>query len=189
MGPVYLKLRPQEVLPGRQEAKAKRTHYRPDLPNQNSSRCQHHDVLNRRCRVPRIDTHPSFCYIHAQLEWEVRDADWRRNKFLTRYGTFRTYTNVNQALGRVFNLLSQNRIHTREAAALTYTAQLLLQTLDGVKSEAELAFGVDGYQNIVLNVVDPLPDPLPEPSSGPGVAPHAAPAAACVPASQTGAST
>jgi hypothetical protein len=51
-----------------------------------------------------------------------------------------------------------------------------LQTLDGVKYEAEISLGSEGYENIVRDVVDPLPDPLPEVSG------------ASVPTSQTGAS-
>ncbi len=137
-------------------------------PVQDSSRCRHHDESGRRCRTPRIDTHPAFCYLHAQAEREVRDADLRHGKFLTRYGTFQTSTDVNQALGRAFNLLAQGRLQARDAVALAYISQLLLQTLDGVKYEAELSLGCAGYENIVRDVVDPLPDPLPAASGAPG---------------------
>jgi hypothetical protein len=140
-------------------------------PKQDSSRCQHRDSANRRCSMLRIDTHPAFCYLHAQAERAVRDADLRRSKFLTRYGTFQTSTDVNQALGRAFNLLAQGRIQARDAVALAYISQLLLQTLDGVKYEAELSLGCEGYENIVRDVVDPLPDPLPEASDTPGASP------------------
>jgi hypothetical protein len=132
------------------------------------SRCQHRDTLDRRCRMPRIDTHPAFCYEHAKAEREVRDADLRRNKLSTCYGTFYTATDVNEALGRVFNLLSQGRIPAREAAVLAYVSQLLLQTIDGVKYEAELALGFEGYEDIVRNVVDPPQNKLPAASNATG---------------------
>jgi hypothetical protein len=155
-------------------------------PVQDSSRCRHHDQSGRRCRSPRLDTHPAFCYLHAQAERAIRDADLRRSKFLTRYGTFQTSTDVNQALGRVFNLLAQSRIQARDAVALAYISQLLLQTLDGVKYEAELSLGCEGYENMVRDVVDPLPDPLPEASGAPGASPGGA-MAASVATPQTGA--
>jgi hypothetical protein len=131
---------------------------------QNSSRCQHYDSLDRRCRIPRIDTHPAFCYLHAKAEREVRDADLRRNKLPT-YCTFYTATDVNQALGRVFNLLSQDRIPAREAAVLAYVSQLLLQTIDGVRYETQLALGFQGYENLVRNVIDPPQNKLPAASN------------------------
>jgi hypothetical protein len=111
--------------------------------------------MDRRCRMPRIDTHPAFCYLHAKAEQEVRDAALRHNQLSTYNGTFYTITDVNQALGRVFNLLSQDRIPARQAAVLAYVSQLLLQTLDGVKYETELTLGFSGYENLVRNIIDP----------------------------------
>jgi hypothetical protein len=97
-------------------------------PVTDSARCQHHDQSGRRCRVPRIDTHPAFCYLHAHAERLVRDSDLRRSKFFTQYGTFQTTTDVNQALGRAFNMLAQGRMQAREANALAHISRLLLQT-------------------------------------------------------------
>lgn len=119
------------------------------------SRCQHRDALNRRCRMPRIDTHPALCYVHAKAEREVRDAEFRRNKRATYSGTFYTATDVNQALGTVFTLLSQDRIPARNAAVLACVSQLLLQSIEGVRYETQIALGVDGYQNLVCHVIDP----------------------------------
>jgi len=135
--------------------------------------------------MPRIDTHPAFCYLHSHAERAVRDADLRRSKFFTRCGTFQTSTDVNQALGRAFNMLAQGRLQARDAVALAYISQLLLQTLDGVKYEAEISLGSEGYENLVRDVVDPLPDSLPEVSSAPATSPQIA-ASALAP--QTGAS-
>lgn len=59
----------------------------------------------------------------------------------------------------MFNLLSQGRISPREAIALAYLSQLLLQTLDGVRYEVGLARGFEGYEDMVRDVVDP---PAPE---------------------------
>jgi hypothetical protein len=130
-------------------------------PKQNSSRCKHYDLMDRRCRMPRIDTHPAFCYLHAKAEQEVRDAALRHNQLSTYNGTFYTTTDVNRALGRVFNLLSQDRIPARQAAVLAYVSQLLLQTLDGVKYETELTLGFSGYENLVRNIIDPPRRALP----------------------------
>jgi hypothetical protein len=145
-------------------------------PNQDSSRCQHRDAANRRCSMPRIDTHPAFCYLHAHAERAVRDADLRRSKFFTQYGTFQTTTDVNQALGRAFNMLAQGRMQARDAATLAYISQLLLQTLHGVKRETEMAFGYEGYENMVRDVVDPEPEASSASSGSSGSAASSAPA-------------
>ncbi len=108
---------------------------------QDQSRCQHHDVLNRRCRMPRIDTHPAFCYTHSKAEREVRDAEFRRNRRATYTGNFYTATDVNQALGAVFTLLAQDRIPAREAAVLASISRLLLQSIEGVRYEVQVALG------------------------------------------------
>jgi hypothetical protein len=142
-------------------------------PVKDSSRCRHHDQSGRHCRIPRLDTHPAFCYLHARAERLVRDADLRRSKFSTRCGTFQTSTDVNQALGRAFNMLAQGRMQARDAVALAYISQLLLQTLDGVKYETEIAFGSEGYENMVRDIVDPLPpDSPPEVSTAPATSPE-----------------
>ena len=156
-------------------------------PVNDSSRCQYHDQSGRRCRIPRIDTHPAFCYLHAHAERLVRDSALRRSKFFTQYGTFQRTTDVNQALGRAFNMLAQGRMQARDANALAHISRLLLQTLHRVKRETEMAFGYEGYENMVRDVVDPPsdPDPEPETSSAPDDSPNNAPAS--VPAPQTGA--
>ena len=57
----------------------------------------------------------------------------------------------------------------REAIALAHISRLLLQTLHGVKRETEMAFGYEGYENMVRNVVDPPADPEAEaPDASPG---------------------
>ncbi len=150
-------------------------------PVKDSSRCQHHDQSGRRCRIPRIDAHPAFCYLHAHAERLVQDADLRRSKVFTQYGTFQTTTDVNQALGHAFNMLAQGRMQARDANALAHISRLLLQTLHGVKRETEMAFGYQGYENMVRDVVDPPADSEDEaadasPDDSPDDSPDSAPA-------------
>src|SRR5579883_2532574 len=56
-----------------------------------------------------------------------------------------TAANVNAALARVFLLLAQGRIRRENAVAFGYLAQLLLQTLPGIRSEHVAAFGLSSW--------------------------------------------
>ena len=70
---------------------------------------------------------------------------WSNSKILL--GKFSTATDLNHALGQVFRSLAQDRIPPRNAAALGYLAQLLLQTLPGVKSEFSKTLAIEPGTN------------------------------------------
>jgi len=67
-------------------------------------------------------------------------------------GEFRTATDVNRALGRLFSLLAENRIPRRNAVALGYLAQLLLQTLPGVREELTHCLGYQAWDETLESV-------------------------------------
>src|SRR6202035_4220276 len=56
-------------------------------------------------------------------------------------GDLTTATNINRALAQVFLLMAQGRIAQKQAVAFGYLAQLLLQTVPGIRSEFVSAFG------------------------------------------------
>jgi hypothetical protein len=67
-------------------------------------------------------------------------------------GEFRTATDVNHALGRLFTLLAENRIPRRNAVALGYLAQLLLQTLPAVREELTDCLGYEAWEETLQSV-------------------------------------
>jgi hypothetical protein len=68
-----------------------------------------------------------------------------------------TATGVNRALGQVFRLLAQNRITRKNAVAFGYIAQLLLQTVPGVRAEAVSAFGHKAWASHLQSTLTPQP--------------------------------
>src|ERR1700692_2054292 len=89
-------------------------------------RCQFYFSDGRRCRSQRWETHPALCISHAREQAPGTGSTWslRRTKTQSRpsatpdftvdltplSGEFRTATDVNRALGKLFSLLAQNRI-------------------------------------------------------------------------------
>lgn len=67
-------------------------------------------------------------------------------------GEFTTATDINRALGKLFSLLAENRIPRRNAVALGYLAQLLLQTLPGVREEMTSCLGYKAWNETLQSV-------------------------------------
>ena len=130
-------------------------------------RCQFSSADGRRCRMPRSQAHPTLCAAHARnaqglslQPTEKEDAGELQpgqtpdyaEELAPRYGDFKSVTEVNLALGKVFTLLAQNRISRRNAVALGYIAQLLLQTLPVVKEELIAARGYQAWTETLESV-------------------------------------
>jgi hypothetical protein len=112
-------------------------------------RCQFSFADGRSCRMPRWEAHPSLCVSHARALAQTESQSTAVRNFAGDLaplsGEFRTATDVNRALGRLFSLLAQNRIPRRNAVALGYLAQLLLQTLPGVHEELTRCLGYEAW--------------------------------------------
>jgi len=108
----------------------------------------------RHCRLPRAEHDPRFCPHHTANNVKAKKARKRSRagqaiELKTPSGNFTTATDLNYALSQVFRSLAQNRIRPRNAAALGYLGQLLLQTLPGVKSEFSNTFGFRAWDESV----------------------------------------
>jgi hypothetical protein len=126
-------------------------------------RCQFTFSDGRQCRMPRHEFHVCLCKYHARREQELwgdpesassaakvypQDELSPLNKVQQLEGLcddLSTATAINRALAQVFRMLAQKRITQREAVAFGYLAQLLLQTIPGVRSEAISAFGLNSW--------------------------------------------
>src|SRR5438445_12597935 len=102
--------------------------------NLNNSRCQFTFSDGRRCRNQRA----SLCVHHASREFE-RGAkvppDAALGGLVALCSDLTTATNINRALAQTFLLMAQGRIPQKQAVAFGYLAQLLLQTVPGIRSE------------------------------------------------------
>lgn len=145
-------------------------------------RCRFSSATGRRCRMPRSQFHPAFCFPHARAldgyglylcppakqpsspAAPAETPDFGA-ELLPSSGEFRTATEINRALGSVFLLLAQNRIPRRNAVALAYIAQLLLQTLPGVREELTRCLGHKAWEETLDDVFpeDPAGEANPEP--------------------------
>lgn len=114
-----------------------------DLP----PRCLFTFSDGRQCRLDRADLHPSLCRFHARREDELFGVPQCATELQldALSSDLTTATGVNRALAQVFRLFAQKRISQREAVAFAYIAQLLLQTVAGVRSESVAAFGYNSW--------------------------------------------
>jgi len=108
-------------------------------------RCQFFFADGRRCRSPRGEAHPTLCVSHARSEAKAAQAASLADELAPLSGSFNTASDVNHVLGNLFSLLAQNRIPRRNAVALGYLAQLLLQTLPAVREELTQCLGDEAW--------------------------------------------
>lgn len=139
-------------------------------------RCQFSFADGRRCRSQRWEAHPALCLAHAREQDSASPSDWQPPKtgpylqparkktaphsepaemidLAPLSGEFRTATDVNRALGKIFLLLAQNRIPRRNAVALGYLAQLLLQTLPDVREELTDCLGDEAWDETLKSAL------------------------------------
>ena len=123
----------------------------------------------RRCRSPRIASHPHFCYCHAQKEARARAAE-TLGKDLAYFfsGDYLSACDLTTALGRLIPAVIRGDVKPRTARTVAYLAQTLLQAIHLSKHEFINAFGTDGWRKSIRNSVSGNydyrfpPDPQPE---------------------------
>jgi hypothetical protein len=123
---------------------------RKTVPNADAARCLHTTSDGKRCRLPRSGAHPALCFDHARREQQLRDADRVAAELASLSGEFKTANDLNHVLGKLFTLIAQNRIPTRNAALLAYVGQLLLHSLESVKREILRVQGTAAWEQTLL---------------------------------------
>lgn len=98
-------------------------------------RCTHYYLDGRRCRMPRIENHPSLCFYHWQQEERLAESVKVSREIISPREKLVTAQSINRVLGRLLRALAQNRITTRQATTLAYIAQLMLTTLPHLEKE------------------------------------------------------
>ena len=103
------------------------------------NRCTH-NTRNGRCRMPATDSATNFCSEHARQEekhQQTPDPETLAAELLADIEHFSTADNVNLFLGNLVKQLARKRIARRDAIALAYLGQLLLNSLPLVWKEIE----------------------------------------------------
>ena len=101
------------------------------------NRCHYRNSAGRRCRLPRKQSHPTFCIRHARPDPPdpVAPAADHTADLLGPLDDFRTHASINYTLGRLLILKAANQISARDASVVAYICQLLLQSVPGVRKE------------------------------------------------------
>src|SRR6266581_6955941 len=126
----------------------------------------------RRCRTPRISSHPHFCFDHAQKEARARTAE-KLGKDLAYFfsGNYLSACDLSTALARLIPAVVRGDVKPKTAHTVAYLVQTLLQSIHLSKHEYINAFGMDGWRKSVRNSVNGNynyrfpPDPEPEQSA------------------------
>ena len=114
-------------------------------------RCQFVFADARRCRMPALC--PAHARAQAAKETALAAEPPEAIDLAPLSGEFTTATEINRALGKVFLLLAENRIPRRNAVALGYIAQLLLQTLPAVRQEIVSVCGQESWRETLESAV------------------------------------
>jgi hypothetical protein len=97
--------------------------------------CQHLDARGHRCRMLAAPN-GELCAHHAQrLSRSTPNNDVLAAELLSSIEDFSTAASVNQFLGNLTKQLVRKRIQRRDAIALAYLSQLLLNSLSAMSRE------------------------------------------------------
>ena len=129
--------------------------------------CQFQFSDGRKCKMLRDQSHPALCPIHARQEFQCLEAGRIGAELASLSGEFKTTSDVNHVLGKVFSLLAHGRIPRRKAIALAYIGQLLLQSIPGTRSEYQNAHSpnLHAWDELLRQLYAHPPARTPSPSS------------------------
>ena len=132
----------------------------------------------RRCRTPRIASHPHFCHYHAQKEAQSLATQKLSNElayFLS--GSYLAACDLSTALSRIIPAVIRGDVKPKTARTVAYLAQTLLQSIRVSQHEYINAYGTDFWRGAVQDSVKSDRDYLfpPKPAPAPKPAPPSAP--------------
>jgi hypothetical protein len=126
----------------------------------------------RRCRTPRIATHPHFCHYHAQKEAQSLATQKLSNELTYFFsGSYLAACDLSTALSRIIPAVIRGDVKPKTARTVAYLAQTLLQSIRVSQHEYINAYGTDFWRGAVQDSVksdrDYLFPPKPTPPSAP----------------------
>ncbi len=109
----------------------------------------------RRCRTPRIASHPHFCFYHAQKESQSQATE-KLAKDLTYLfsGDYLSANDLNAALGRLIPAVIRGELKPRVARTVAYMLQTLMQSSRQAQHEYINAFSTDAWRDAISNSVN-----------------------------------
>lgn len=109
----------------------------------------------RRCRTPRISSHPHFCFYHAQKETQAQAADTLAKDLAAFFsGDYLSACDLSTAMARLIPAVIRGDIKPRLARTVAYMMQGLIQTVHLAKDEYINAFGTEGWRKAVRKSVN-----------------------------------
>ena len=122
----------------------------------------------RRCRTPRISSHPHFCFYHAKKESQSQVTE-KLAKDLTYFfsNDYLSANDLNTALGRLIPAVIRGEIKPRVARTVAYMLQTLMQSTRQAQHEFINAFGTDDWRETIVTSVTANHDHIypPDPSA------------------------
>ena len=116
---------------------------------------------HRRCRTPRITTHPHFCFYHAQKESQSQAAGILADDLAYFFsGKYLSANDLNAALGRLIPAVIRGEIKPRLARTVAYMLQTLMQSTRQAQHEYINAFSTDGWRQAICDSVNANHDHL-----------------------------
>jgi hypothetical protein len=129
----------------------------------------------RRCRTPRIASHPHFCFYHAQKESQSQAVE-KLAKELDYFfsGDYLSACDLSTAMSRLIPAVIRGHIKPRLARTVAYMLQTQLQAIHLAQHEYINAFGTDGWRDALHHSVTSNHDHLCPPDSDVDAEPDAA---------------
>ena len=129
----------------------------------------------RRCRTPRIASHPHFCFYHAQKESQSQSAE-KLAKELDYFfsGDYLSACDLSTAMGRLIPAVIRGHIKPRLARTVAYMLQTQLQAIHLSQREYADAFGTEAWRKALRTSIDLNSDYLcpPNPAAVPKAEPE-----------------
>ncbi len=110
---------------------------------------------HRRCRTPRKNSHPHFCFYHAQKESQSQSTE-KLAKDLTYFfsGDYLSANDLNAALGRLIPAVIRGELKPRVARTVAYMLQTLMQSSRQAQHEYINAFSTGAWRDAISNSVN-----------------------------------
>ena len=108
----------------------------------------------RRCRTPRISSHPHFCFYHAQKESQSQSTEKLAKDIAYFFsGDYLSANDLNAALGRLIPAVIRGEIKPRVARTVAYMLQTLMQSTRQAQHEYINAFSTDAWRDAISTSV------------------------------------
>jgi hypothetical protein len=124
-----------------------------------ASLCQFTFADNRKCRMPRCNNHPHFCFDHARKELRAFTKS-KLSRDLAYYfsGEYLSANDLSAALGRLLPAVVSGDISRHTAKLLAYLSQTLIQAIQLAQHEYVNAFGPEAWRESIRNSVNDIPN-------------------------------